>query len=531
MTRLYTFADDSMLGREAGQLGNFKATEYLAAEARRLGLEPAGENGTYFQTVPLRTRGVNADATIRFDGGALALGTDMAALTYGELPGAPSGTRIVGSTIPVIHGGTVGNIGITAEQARGKLVVLSAMTNPAGARIGLFWSQAPVLDADYSVLAGAAGIAFAVLDVLPSNFIPALTGAATSLQRTADAPTTGAGPMALLVTQEAATRLLGADVATAAPGTAGQTVQTDVRVESGPTPHPARNVVAVLRGRDPVLRNQYVAVGAHSDHVGIDRPAVDHDSLRAFNTVFRPRGADNPNPLPATAERTAQFRRTLDSLRAIRPARLDSIHNGADDDGSGSVAVLEIAEALAGSPEKPRRSVLFIWHTAEEKGLYGAAWYADNPTVPRDSIVTMLNIDMIGRGGSADLENGGTGYVQLIGSRRLSTELGALVESINTRGSYGLTFDYQYDAAGHPSQYYCRSDHYEYAKYAIPVTFFSTGGHRDYHQLTDEPQYIDYQKLFRVTRFINGLLVEVANADRAPRVDQPRPDPTAQCVQ
>ncbi len=531
MTRLYTFADDSMLGREAGTLGNYKATEYLAAEARRLGLEPAGENGTYFQTVPLKTRGVNANASLGFDGGALALGTDMAALTYTELPGAPTGSRIVGSNIPVIFGGTVGAVAITAAQARGKLVVLAPANGPTGAPIPLFWTQAPVLDPDYSALAGAAGIAVAVLDLLPANFIAPLTGSATTLQATPGATPAGTGPMALLVTRAAASRLLGTDLAAATPGSAGRTVNADVRIESSDPAYPARNVVAVLRGRDPVLRNQYVAVGAHSDHVGMDPRSVDHDSLRAFNSVYRPRGADNPNPLPPTAERTAEVRRTLDSLRALRPARMDSIFNGADDDGSGSVAVLEIAEALAGSPEKPRRSVLFVWHTAEEKGLYGAGWYAGNSTVPRDSIVTMLNIDMIGRGGAGDLEGGGPGYVQLIGSRRLSTELGSLVETINTRGNYGLRFDYQYDAAGHPSQFYCRSDHYEYAKFGIPVTFFSTGGHRDYHQLTDEPQYINYAQLHRITRFINGVLVEVANADRAPRVDQPRPDPTAQCIQ
>src|SRR5690606_6235117 len=162
---------------------------------------------------------------------------------------------------------------------------------------------------------------------------------------------------------------------------------------------------------------------------------------------------------------------------------------------------------------------------------FGAQWYADNPTVERDSIVAMLNIDMIGRGGADDLRFGKPGYLQLIGSRRLSTELGDLVEQVNSDGNYGLSFDYQFDANGHPQQYYCRSDHYEYAKHGIPVTFFSTGGHPDYHQLTDEPQYINYPQLTLNTRFIADVTLAVANRDSRPEVDGVVQGPGEECVQ
>jgi Zn-dependent M28 family amino/carboxypeptidase len=205
---------------------------------------------------------------------------------------------------------------------------------------------------------------------------------------------------------------------------------------------------------------------------------VDHDSLRAYNRVMRPRGADSEDEAPPTAAQMAQIRQIRDSLRRANPVRRDSVFNGADDDGSGVVAMLEIAQHLASLETKPRRSTLFVFHTAEEKGLYGAQWFTDHPTVPRDSIVAQVNIDMIGRGAASDLPEGRPGYVQLIGSRRLSTELGDLVEAVNDRGGHGLTFDYQYDANGHPDQYYCRSDHYEYARFGIPVVFLSTGGHR-----------------------------------------------------
>jgi hypothetical protein len=338
-----------------------------------------------------------------------------------------------------------------------------------------------------------------------------------------------AQPAFVWVTREAAGALLGAPLAGARPGAAGRTVRGAIAFETQPAP--GRNVVAVLRGSDPALRNTYVAVGAHNDHVGFDHQPVDHDSLRAVLTVTRPGGADSPER-PVTPEEVARIRRMIDSARALRPARPDSIYNGADDDASGSMALLEIAEAFAGAPAKPKRSLLFVWHTGEEAGLFGAQYFTDNPTVPRDSIVAQLNVDMIGRGTQDDLSQGGPAYVQLIGSRRLSQELGALVEAVGGAARpTPFRFDYTYDANGHPEQYYCRSDHYMYARYGIPVVFFSTGGHRDYHMVTDEPQYIAYPKLAAVTQLIHDVAARVANLDRRPALSGPRPDPRGQCVQ
>jgi len=195
--------------------------------------------------------------------------------------------------------------------------------------------------------------------------------------------------------------------------------------------------VGVVRGSDPVLRYQYVAIGAHNDHVP-NQTVVDHDSLRAFNTIVRPGGADSPMR-PATAEEMVKVKAILDSLRKIRPARLDSISNGADDDGSGSVTVLEVAEAIAAMKTKPKRSILFLWYTSEELGLLGSQWYTEHATVPRDSVVAAINMDMVGRGMATDMvvtdkgkeRFGGPTYLQLVGSRRLSTEYGDLIETLN----------------------------------------------------------------------------------------------------
>ncbi|MEO7455542.1 MAG: M28 family peptidase, partial [Gemmatimonadaceae bacterium] len=157
-----------------------------------------------------------------------------------------------------------------------------------------------------------------------------------------------------------------------------------------------------------------------------------------------------------------------------------------------------------------------------------------------DSIVAQLNMDMVGRGAAADvtgedkaggLLHGGPGYLQLVGSRRLSTELGDLMESVNTAGKYGFRFDYGMDANGHPQNIYCRSDHYEYARYGIPIVFMTTGGHSDYHQVTDEPQYIDYTHMAEIAKFVQSAATTIANLDHRIVVDKAKPDPKGRCVQ
>jgi hypothetical protein len=294
---------------------------------------------------------------------------------------------------------------------------------------------------------------------------------------------------------------------------------------------PARNVIGIIRGSDPLLRNEYVAITAHNDHIGFNRRPVDHDSLRAFNTVVRPLGADSP-PRPATADEGVRIRAILDSLRRVHKPRLDSIYNGADDDGSGTVALIELAEAFARQGVKPRRSILFISHTAEEKGLLGSAWYTDHSTVPMDSIVAEIDVDMIGRGSAFDIKDGGPTYLEVVGLRRLSNEYGDWFEFVNAREPLPFKFNYEYDAPGHPEQYYCRADHYSYARYGVPSVSLSRGSHMDYHQVTDEPQYIDYPDYARLVQLVFDASLYVANADHRPALSAPKPtDPHVPCRQ
>jgi hypothetical protein len=293
----------------------------------------------------------------------------------------------------------------------------------------------------------------------------------------------------------------------------------------------ARNVVAFLRGSDPTLRGEYVSITAHNDHVGFSHHPVDHDSLRAFNIVIRPMGADS-RPHEPTAEESTRIRAILDSLRKAHPPRADSVYNGADDDGSGTIALIEIAQAMTRGNARPRRSILFVSHTAEEKGLVGSEWYTDHPTVPVDSIVAEIDVDMIGRGAARDIKAGGPTYLEVVGLRRLSKEFGDWLEAVNAKEPTPFVFNYEYDAPGHPDQYYCRADHYSYARYGIPSVSLSRGGHMDYHQLTDEPQYIDYPDYARLTKLVFDAAIFVANADHRPGLDAPKPaNPHVPCKQ
>jgi hypothetical protein len=509
-TRLFIFADDSMLGRQFGTEGNLKGTQYIANELARLGIQAGGIGGSYFQDVPAYTVGMAPGARVSVDGTALAYGTDYIT----SFPA--SGRGIPLDSVQVVYGGDLSDTTtlISAEAAAGKAVLLAVRT--------------PLVRNPRGLLARYAGAAMIVTVNDPRTVRPYAVTMSTD---------TTPARLGLTVSPSAASRLIGGDLPSAQPGTNGRWIRFS-SIAFTRSPAPARNVIGIIPGTDPALRGEYVALGAHNDHLGIRYAGpLDHDSLRAYNIMANRIVEARTHVTPGTpgggltpAER-ASIHVNVDSLRRIRPARRDSIYNGADDDGSGSVGALEIAEAFAKSGVRPRRSLIVVWHTGEEAGLLGSRYFTDNPTVPRDSIVAQLNMDMIGRGDAFDIIGGSPTYLQLVGSRRLSTELGDIVEAVNRAQSTPLTFDYSYDANGHPERIYCRSDHYEYARYGIPITFFTTGLHMDYHQLTDEPQYIDYEHERRVAQLVHDVALAVGNLDHRVVVDKPRPDPQGACVQ
>ena len=211
------------------------------------------------------------------------------------------------------------------------------------------------------------------------------------------------------------------------------------------------NVVAVLEGSDPVLKSEYVLFGSHHDHLG---------------------------------------------------TREGQVYNGADDNGSGTVAMLEIAQAF--SLERPKRSVIMVWHTAEEKGLWGSEYFMANSPVPYDKMSAELNMDMICRNDPEGL--------YLIGSDQLSTELDAVIRSVNDRHTH-FNFDYTYNDPAHPDRFFFRSDQYPYIQYGVPAVWFFCGTTEDYHQPTDTVDRVDYQKMARVTRLVYLVGYEIGDRD------------------
>ena len=515
-TRLYAYAADSMRGRQAGTPDNIRATAMIAEQARRIGLQPAGENGTYFQDVPLIRRALGPDAGLSVGGQPYTLWTDFAPIDRGAPARAIEGAS-------AIFAGRLADTAtlVPASATVGKVVVVRARP---GTPIFLAMAQ---VSARYPQ---ASAIVFGNQDAIVKLAAQYFEQGQVSLKDDDAQPQTAAQPALVIAGNKLTTALIGGDIETLPPGTSGKSVRGSLSFVE--TAAPARNVVAILPGTDPALKGEYVALGAHSDHIGVSPTPFDHDSLRAYNQALHALGAVDPFTEIDPAKR-ATIHVNVDSLHRIRPARMDSVFNGADDDGSGSMGLLEIAQAWANATgaDRPRRSVIFVWHTAEELGLFGSEWFTDHPTVPRDSIVAQVNIDMIGRGSASDIVGGGPRYLELIGPRRLSTEYAQLIEAVNAKRTTPFRIDYSLDADNHPENIYCRSDHANYARYGIPVAFFSTGQHSDYHQVTDEPQYIDYDHYASVVQFVYDVARTVANRDQRLVVDKPKPDPKAPCRQ
>jgi hypothetical protein len=251
-----------------------------------------------------------------------------------------------------------------------------------------------------------------------------------------------------------------------------------------------RNVVGIIEGNDAKLKDTYVAYGAHYDHVGYSEAEIKNGKLA--------RGQG----------------------RITEGANEDRIWNGADDDGSGTVGILGVAKAFATGP-KPKRSVIFVWHTGEEKGLWGSRYFVDFPTVPVDKIVAQVNIDMIGRNRDNKAEESNVVYA--VGSDRISSEFHNITVDANNALAKPLTLNYEYNDPADSEQIYYRSDHYSYAAKGVPIIFLTTALHPDYHANTDSPEKIEYEKMAHISQYAYEIGKIVANSDKAPARDNKGP--------
>jgi hypothetical protein len=229
-----------------------------------------------------------------------------------------------------------------------------------------------------------------------------------------------------------------------------------------------RNVVGIVEGSDAMLKNTYVALGAHYDHVGYTQGVADDNT--------------------------------------------DRISNGADDDGSGTVTLLAIARAFALAP-KTKRSEIFVWHAGEELGQYGSKYFADYPEVPIENIVAQLNIDMIGR--NRDNKDSEENTVYPVGSDRISSQLHNIMIDANESLPKPMNLNYELNDPTDPERIYYRSDHYSYAAKGIPVIFFTTGLHPDYHRVTDSVEKIHFEKMARIGQLVYETGRHLANFDRS----------------
>ncbi|WP_394749265.1 M28 family peptidase [Spongiimicrobium salis] len=467
---LYTYASDEFEGRETGEPGQKKAVNYLKAHYESLGIKAAQTNGNYFQNVPLEINKLPV-GDISINGTDYPMGEDF--LTFSKANGNYADVVYVGYGIE--DGDYSDYKGL---DVKGKLVLFKAgepmnadgTYAVSGTSEKSVWSNANEAIGKRMELAAEKG-AKGAFYYDSANF--------SRFKRRFDfMKKNDSGRMGLKDTSNE--EFFGFYINSKMASTLFKDIETDhapkvvtaslqLEIESSNEQVNSENVAAILRGSEKP--EEYLIISSHLDHIGIS--------------------ADG------------------------------QINNGADDDGSGSVALLEIAEAFkkaADAGHGPKRSVVFLHVTGEEKGLLGSRYYTDiSPIFPLKNTVANLNIDMIGR--IDPKREGDRNYVYLIGSDKLSTELHELSEEVNKK--YGnIELDYTYNDENDPNRFYYRSDHYNFAKNNIPIIFYFNGTHDDYHRVTDTPDKINYDLLENRARLVFHTAWEVANREKRLVVDK-----------
>lgn len=443
-TILGYLAGPECAGRGTGQPGFQKAAEFIAAQFQAAGLKPLGENGSYFQYGTFYRPAVSEAVFVTPDGKTIQ--DDALALN-------PLGRNVdVTGSVILVRGGAEDRL--TDEQAKaldGKIVIalIPRGRNPIQRQIGLSDAKAvlTVVDRTEPVVA--------------------------QTRRSADPPTGGrpSGTIARAVLSTMGPSV-GTFVAQAQGSASVLSISREAHLAAKGTIEEVKvpNVVGMIEGSDPRLKGEYVGIGAHLDHLGVNSQGV--------------------------------------------------VYPGADDDGSGSTAVTLVARAMAANPLKPKRSVVFMTFFGEEMGLLGSKHFVDNPPVPLDKMVAEFQMDMVGRD-SDGVQNGDRNRVdkkeenfdtiRLVGSKRISSELDATIQEMNRY----VGFRFKYDA----EDVYTRSDHYNFAAKGIPIAFLFDGFHPDYHQPTDTVDKINWTKLTNAAKLYYLSVMKVANAPLPPKRD------------
>ncbi len=500
-------ASDEMEGRDTPSRGLDLTAKFIAMNLSRWGIKPAGDDGTYFQRITLlRTTTSPSNSHVEIGGQAFSFGDGFLA--------SPAAVDISGAMVFAGHGWVINIKKLNPYEGldvKDKIIVVTGSVPDGinsfadlGGKKAVDWFN----PTDYAKAHGARAVIslpsaqtianwesvrqsqvakgtlaverFAKDDELT---IPTITASRAMVEALFAGERTNGEDFNISKLAESLNKGFALSPSKLA------TIKVATKVEKAKT----QNVVGVLEGSDPILKKEFVAVGAHYDHVGVG--------------------------LPSNSE--GRFASTKD--------KNDQIYNGADDDGSGTVAVLAMAQAFASSP-RPKRSILFVWHCGEEKGLWGARYFTETPSGSIDlkQVAVQLNIDMIGRSkpdgdtNPANKELAMRDEIYVIGSKMMSTDLGELSERVNS-GYLNLKFNYKYDDPNDPNQFFFRSDHYQYAVKGIPIIFYTDGEHEDYHRPSDSPDRIDYEQMARITRTIFVTASEIGNVAMRPRVDKKLP--------
>jgi len=449
--RIAFLASDALQGRDTPSPGLETAAKYIADQFKSFGLKPAGDSGTYIQRWPFKSAKLDESKVMAELHGR----SSHAALKYAsEFFVVPSPMRDTLSGEIVFAG--IASPTTSANPAfAGKIVAFAV----PGGELSQAWQQ-NVQAALVAVMgSGAAGAvlildpAFGADDI--ANIVSNISGAQVPV------------PVLAIRNDMASAWLKGTEADPTVPMTAGTPIPVTgisfrMRTAIAGTSAMPPNVVGILEGSDPTLKNTYVVYSAHMDHVGVGRPNAEGDS----------------------------------------------IYNGADDDASGTTAVIEVAQAFASMVERPKRSIIFLLVSGEEKGLYGSKHFVENPPVATSSMIADINIDMIGRNASDSTVAIGQEY----------STLGATTQAV-VKANPDLKLTVAPDLWPEERLFF-RSDHFNFAMKKVPAIFFTSGLHKDYHQPSDEPETIDNDKLMRTARLVFWLGYELANSATAPTLTE-----------
>jgi hypothetical protein len=453
--RIGIIAHDSMLGRDTPSRGHELTAQYVADQFRRFGLEPGGESGTWLQRYPITRRRLElagSKVLLRMGSASVTAPFDRSArFVSGEAPREP----VTGPAVLV--GGAVTPEAVARMNLGGKIVLyvhdysrpIPANAAQVARAIRVSKPLAIVALANVDSAAFAARIPRAASE---HSGLDLRLGAPASVEvvEAAVAPVLRAAGVSLPEVRKST-----GPVERDLPGLTATVVLKETVIDSLTAP----NAIGILPGSDPALRNEYLVFSAHMDHIGVTR------------------------------------------------SRADSINNGADDNASGTAGVIELAEAFSRPGARPRRSIIFLTVSGEEKGLWGSRYFSEHPTVPLEQIVADVNLDMLGRNW-ADT-------IVAIGKEH--SDLGATLDRVNAaHPELGMI---AIDDRWPEERFYFRSDHYNFARKGVPAIFFFNGVHEDYHRVTDSPDKIDSEKEARVLRLLYYFGQEIGNAPHRPAWD------------